>query len=93
MLLLAFAIFANVEHRQAAKRAAADIEGHSAAPRTRPAATIERVEGFASECDAGRWIRNDSIEGLMIWHQLIPVAALAIFALLVGGLILRPRHN
>jgi hypothetical protein len=31
LLLLAFAIYASVEHCQAAKRAAADIEGHSAA--------------------------------------------------------------
>jgi hypothetical protein len=31
LLLLAFAIFASVEHRQAAERAAADIEGHSEA--------------------------------------------------------------
>jgi hypothetical protein len=31
MLLLAFAIFANVEHCQAAKCATADIEGHSEA--------------------------------------------------------------
>ena len=70
------------------------MKGSSRLPaKFRPAATIERVEGFASEGDAGRWIRNDSIKALMIWHQLIPVAALAIFALIVGGLILRPRHN
>jgi hypothetical protein len=31
LLLLAVAIFASVEHRQAAKRAAADIERHSKA--------------------------------------------------------------
>jgi hypothetical protein len=29
----------------------------------------------------------------MIWHELIPVGAIAIFALIVAGLILRPRHN
>jgi hypothetical protein len=29
----------------------------------------------------------------MIWDQIVPVAALAVFALMVGGLILRPRHN
>jgi|HubBroStandDraft_2_1064218.scaffolds.fasta_scaffold759117_1 hypothetical protein len=28
----------------------------------------------------------------MMWHELIPLAALAIFAVVVGGLILRPRH-
>jgi hypothetical protein len=59
----------------------------------RTAATIDRDEEFATEGYAGPWIRNDSIEALMIWHQLIPVAALAIFALIVGGLILKPRHN